>query len=257
MPSSSLITGTTACRPMDMFPGALDVPTTSPTSGHLSIILNLIAKTYNECTPEQTLFLLSTWMQEICIQAENYIGILSKTKEYENVLASLVACGATIDRDISIAVCDLFEILMSAKSVTWKEEMYACIVDLVMLHLTSRDEIVRDKYGSLLTQIPLNIVVPKLNRECLLSETKVSVGNILKKKKIVIYFNFFFLQKYQGIKNYSTESLILAQRLHMRGTNTGEMQAQHFKTYMAFLLQEQYLDAAGLSEIFTLCWPIV
>lgn len=43
----------------------------------------------------------------------------------------------------------------------------------------------------------------------------------------------------------------------MRGTNIGEMQAQHFRTYMAFLLQEQYLDAFGLSEIFTLCWPIV
>lgn len=43
----------------------------------------------------------------------------------------------------------------------------------------------------------------------------------------------------------------------MRGTNIGEMQAQHFKTYMAFLLQEQYLDASELSEIFTLCWPIV
>ncbi|OAD60741.1 Serine/threonine-protein kinase SMG1 [Eufriesea mexicana] len=235
VPSSSLITGTTTCRPIDMFPGALDVPTTSPTSGHLSIILNLIAKSYNEYTQEQTLLLLSTWMQEICIQAENYIGILSKTKEYENVLTSLIACGATIDRDISIAICNLFEILMSAKNVTWKEEMYASVVDLVMLHLTSRDEIVREKYGSLLTQMPLNIVIPKLNREYLLSETK----------------------KYQGIKNYSTESLIFAQRLHMRGTNNGEMQTQHFKTYMAFLLQEQYLDASELSEIFTLCWPIV
>lgn len=235
VPSSSLITGTTACRPIDMFPGALDVPTTSPTSGHLSIILNLIAKSYNEYTPEQTLLLLSTWMQEICVQAENYIGILSKTKEYENVLASLISCGATLDRDISIAVCDLFEILLNAKNVTWKEEMYMSVVDLVILHLTSRDEIVRDKYGSLLTQVPLNIVIPKFNKECLLSETK----------------------KYQGFKSYSTESLILAQRLHMRGTNTGEMQAQHFKTYMAFLLQEQYLDASELSEIFTLCWPIV
>ncbi|XP_026671607.1 serine/threonine-protein kinase SMG1 [Ceratina calcarata] len=235
VPSSSLITGTTACRPIDMFPAALDVPTTSPTSGHLSIILNVIAKSYNEHTPEQTLLLLSTWMQEIYIQSENYIGILSKTKEYENVLASLISCGASIDQDISIAVCDLFEILMSAKNVTWKEEIYASIVDLVMLHLTSRDEIVREKYGSLLTRVPLNIVIPKLNREYLLSETK----------------------KYQGMKNYSTESLIFAQRLHMRGNNNGEMQAQHFKTYMAFLLQEQYLDAPGLSEIFTLCWPII
>lgn len=43
----------------------------------------------------------------------------------------------------------------------------------------------------------------------------------------------------------------------MRGNNNGELLAQHFKTYMAFLLQEHYLDAFGLSEIFTLCWPAV
>ncbi|XP_043258587.1 serine/threonine-protein kinase SMG1 isoform X3 [Colletes gigas] len=235
VPSSSLITGTTACRPIDMFPGALDVPTTSPTSGHLSIILNLIAKSYNEYTPEQTLLLLSTWMQEICVQSENYIGILSKTKEYENVLSSLVASGASIDRDISVAVCELLEMLMSAKNVAWREEIYSCIVDLATLHLTSCDEVVREKYGSFLTCVPLNIVIPKLNKECLLSETK----------------------KHQWIKNYSTESVILAQRLHMRGNSNGEMQAQHFKTYMAFLLQDQQLDAFGLSEMFTLCWPIV
>lgn len=169
-----MITGSTTCRPIDMFPGGLDVPTTSPTSGHLSIILTLIAKSYNEHTPEQTLLLLSTWMQEICVQSENYIGILSKTKEYENVLASLIACGATIDPDISIAVCDLFEILMSAKNVAWREEIYSGIADLASLHLTSRDQVVREKYGSLLTRVPLNIVIPKLNKECLLSETKVS-----------------------------------------------------------------------------------
>lgn len=174
VPSSSLITGTSACRPIDMFPGALDVPTTSPTSGHLSIILNLIAKSYNEHTPEQTLLLLSMWMQEICLQSENYIGILSKTTEYQQVLKSLVACGANIDRDISIAVCELFEMMLSAKNVIWGEEVYFRIVDLGILHLTSREEILREKYGSLLTRVPLNIVIPKLNTEHLISETKVS-----------------------------------------------------------------------------------
>ncbi|XP_076649018.1 serine/threonine-protein kinase Smg1 isoform X2 [Halictus rubicundus] len=236
VPSSSLITGTTACRPIDMFPGALDVPTTSPTSGHLSIILHLIAKSFNQHTPEQTLLLLSTWMQEICLQSENYIGILSKTTEYERVLESLIACGASTDSDISIAVCELFEMMVSAKkNVTWGEDVYSSIVDLATLHLASREQILRDKYGSLLTRVPLNIVVPKLNTECLLSETK----------------------KHQGIKDYSMESLILAKRLHMRGNSNGEMQAQHFKTYMAFLLQEQCLDTSGLTELFTLCWPII
>ncbi|KAL6442065.1 hypothetical protein ACFW04_002410 [Cataglyphis niger] len=235
VPSSSLITGSTACRPMDMFPGTLDVPTTSPTSGHLSIILNLIAKTYNKKTPVRILLLLSNWLQEICIQSEKYIGILSKTQECQNIIASLINCGATTNDDIASAVCNLLEILMTAKKVEWKLETYSCIIDLATLHLTSCNKTIREKYGSLLMCMPINIVIPKLNKEYLFSDTK----------------------KIREIETYSTESLILAQRLHMRGNNNGELLAQHFKTYMAFLLQEHYLDAAGLSEIFTLCWPAV
>lgn len=61
------------------------------------------------------------------------------------------------------------------------------------------------------------------------------------------------------------ESLIIAERLHMRGNNNnnaaasriGEMQGQHIKTYMAFLLQDHDFNTSDLSEIFTLCWPIV
>ncbi|KAG5339618.1 SMG1 kinase, partial [Acromyrmex charruanus] len=233
--SSSLITGTTASRPMDMFPGTLDVPTTSPASGHLSIILNLIAKTYNKNTPACTLLLLSTWLQEICIQSEKYIGILSETQECQSIIASLINCGATTNDDVASAACNLFEMLMTAKDVVWKQETYLSIVDLATLHLTSCNKTIREKYGALLMCMPINIVLSKLNKQHLFSDTK----------------------KVREIVTYSTESLILAQRLHMRSNNNGELLAQHFKTYMAFLLQEHYLDASGLSEIFTLCWPAV
>ncbi|KYN40743.1 Serine/threonine-protein kinase SMG1 [Trachymyrmex septentrionalis] len=233
--SSSLITGTTASRPMDMFPGTLDVPTTSPASGHLSIILNLIAKTYNKNTPACTLLLLSTWLQEICIQSEKYIGILSETQECQSIIASLINCGATTNDDVASAACNLFEMLMTAKDVVWKQGTYLSIVDLATLHLTSCNKTIREKYGALLMCMPINIVLSKLNKQHLFSDTK----------------------KLREIVTYSTESLILAQRLHMRSNNNGELLAQHFKTYMAFLLQEHYLDASGLSEIFTLCWPAV
>ncbi|KYM96819.1 Serine/threonine-protein kinase SMG1 [Cyphomyrmex costatus] len=233
--SSSLITGATASRPMDMFPGTLDVPTTSPASGHLSIILNLIAKTYNKDTPACTLLLLSTWLQEICVQSEKYIGILSETQECQSIIASLVNCGATTNDDVASAACNLFEMLMTAKDVVWKQETYLSIVDLATLHLTSCNKTIREKYGALLMCMPINIVLSKLNKQHLFSDTK----------------------KVREIVTYSTESLILAQRLHMRSNNNGELLAQHFKTYMAFLLQEHYLDESGLSEIFTLCWPAV
>lgn len=173
-----------------MFPGTLDVPTTSPTSGHLSIILNLIAKTYDKRSSNRTLLLLSNWMQEICIQSENYIGILSKTKECENVIASLIACGATTDHDILIAICSIFEILLSSKNVVWRQEIYSSIVDFAMLHLTSYNKHVREKYSQLLMNVPLNIVIPKLNKECLPSETKVSCFYETKYKNLYIYSNY-------------------------------------------------------------------
>ncbi|XP_012271718.1 serine/threonine-protein kinase SMG1 isoform X2 [Orussus abietinus] len=235
VPSSNLITSLGSCRPIDIFPGTLDVPTTSPTSGHLSIILNLIAKTYTGTTSEKTLLLLANWMQEICAQAENYIGILNKTEECRNIVSSLLACGATTNHEVSVAVCGNIEALIGAKNATWSEETYSSIADLAMMHITSNDATVKDKYGQLLMYVPVNIVIQKLNRRCLLSDTK----------------------RLQELKDYSTESLILAQRLHMRGNGNGEMQAQHFKSYMAYLLQEHHFDAFGLSEVFTLCWPIV
>ncbi|XP_066595255.1 serine/threonine-protein kinase SMG1 isoform X2 [Prorops nasuta] len=232
VPSSSLITGTNVCRPIDLFPRTLDVPTTSPTSGHLSVILNLIAQTFNKKTPTQTLLLLAKWLQEICMQAENYIGILNKTEEFQNVMTSLLKCGATSNNEISLAACTILSFLMNTKNILWPEKVFLRLVDLIKLHLTSSNANVRRLYGQLLMSIPLNIVMPKLNNECLLSETK----------------------KLQQIDDYSTESLIIAKRLHMRNSSTCEMQAQHFKAYMAFLLQEYNLDTFGLSEIFSLCW---
>lgn len=175
VPSSSLITGTTtACRPMDMFPGTLDVPATSPASGHLSIILNLIAKTYNKNTPACTLLLLSTWLQEICVQSEKYIGILSETQECQSIISSLINCGATTIDDVASAACNLLEMLVTARNVVWKQETYSSIVDLATLHLTSCNKTIREKYGALLMCMPINIVIPKLNRQYLFSDTKVS-----------------------------------------------------------------------------------
>jgi PI-3-kinase-related kinase SMG-1 len=100
-----LINGTNAYRPLDIFPGTLDVLTISPTSGHLSIILNLIVKTIeNKQIPDQTLLLLIDWIHEINAQAENSIELLSKTKEYQGLVASLLICGATTNHKIAIAV---------------------------------------------------------------------------------------------------------------------------------------------------------
>ncbi|KAJ8664855.1 hypothetical protein QAD02_006517 [Eretmocerus hayati] len=235
VPSSSLITGSSSCRPLDIFPGNLDMPTVSPTSGHLSIILNLISKTI-ECKemPVQTLVILLEWTYEIYIQAENYVNVLSKTDECQSVVASLLTCGTSTNHRVCLAVGKNLESLLKSKQVSWSEDVYNSIVDLAILHLTSSDKNVREKYGQLLLSIPLNIVIPKLNRAGLLLDSK----------------------RFRNIRDYSSESLLLAQRLHMR-SNSGEMLPRHFRTYMSYLLQENVFDASGLAEIFSLCWPTI
>lgn len=105
VPNSNLITNSNSCRPIDIFPGTLEVPTVSPTSGHLSIILNLMSTIIkNKKTPDHTLLLILNWIQEIYHQAENYIGILGKTNECQAVVESLLVCGATTNSKISINV---------------------------------------------------------------------------------------------------------------------------------------------------------
>lgn len=173
VPSSSLITGSNSCRPIDIFPGVLDVPTTSPTSGHLSIILNLIGKTFDTKVEDRTLALLSKWLQEVCAQAENYIGILNKTEECRVIVKSLLNRGFTTNPKIATFICENFEVLIGDGRATWPEYVYTGIVGLAMLHLTSYHKTVRQKYSQLLTKVPVNIVISILNRQCLRSETKV------------------------------------------------------------------------------------
>ncbi|XP_015127883.1 serine/threonine-protein kinase SMG1 [Diachasma alloeum] len=244
--SSSLITGPS--RSIDIFPGALEVPTASPTSGHLSTILNLICKCFElKNIPEQTIILLCNWVQEIFTQAETYLGILKDKDDFKMIVSSLLTRGATTSPRIAVAIGNNIEILMNDKKVNWSESVYLGVIDLSILHLTSFDATTRKKYGALLIKVPVNIVIPRINRQNLQSETK----------------------KLRAIENYSVESLTVAQRLHMRGnfggsssssgnsSGSGEMQAQHFKTYMTYLLQDYDFNAMGLSEIFTLCWPTV
>lgn len=196
--SSCLITGTNTCRPIDIFPGALDVPTTSPTSGHLSIILDLIAKAFETKLEERTVSLLSKWMREVCTQAESYLGILNKTDELGAIVASLLKRGSSTNPTNSLAVCDNLEILIGDDRVIWPEDVYIGIVKLAMLNLTSCHENVRTKYGQLLTNVPINIVISLLNKQSLRSETKVQP---------IIFVFFFSINRGIYFHFYSSKNL--------------------------------------------------
>ncbi|XP_063980993.1 serine/threonine-protein kinase SMG1 [Diachasmimorpha longicaudata] len=243
--SSSLITGPN--RSIDIFPGAVEVPTASPTSGHLSTILNLICKCFElKNIPEQTILLLCNWVQEIFTQAETYLGILKDKDDFKMIVSSLLTRGATTSSKVAVAIGNNLEILMNDKKVNWPEAMYLKVIDLSILHLTSLDGPTRKKYGAVLINVPIDVVIPRMKRQNLLPETK----------------------KHRTIQNYSRESLTAAQKFHMRENFGGliavgddfcpspKMKDQHFKAYLAYLLQNYDFNDMGLLEIFTLDWSI-
>lgn len=166
---------------MDIFPGTLDVPSVSPTSGHLSIILDVIANILESISNDQAVLLALNWLQEISSQADQSLSVLIKTEKYQKIIENLLSRGATTDRDISLSVCNNFQLLLSPKDAEWTQDSYKQIIDLVVLHVTSTDPKVRESYEKLIGKIPVNILVPKLNQKYLISKSQVRKKSICKK----------------------------------------------------------------------------
>lgn len=88
------------------------------------------------------------------------------------------------------------ENLIRAKNIFWSDKMYSNIVDLAVLQLTSMDETVRENYGKLLMNIPLNIVLPKLNKAGLISNYKVIIYiYIYHWVKEKVTFDYYFISR--------------------------------------------------------------
>ncbi|XP_047110312.1 serine/threonine-protein kinase SMG1 [Schistocerca piceifrons] len=211
-----------------------EVPTASPTSGHLSIILHLLSKMLSQETAEEILLLVLVWTRELLLQAQPYLGMLHKTQEFLSFIWALVKVGFMHNVNVVLCVLENIEQFLSSGNLPWQAELLSAIAKLCMLHLNSSCAQVVQKVCHLLTMLPWHVTVNKFSEPVKL------------KKK----------QEYAAI-SFTLESLTAAQRHHIARGICGEMQSQQFRKLMAYLLQgTEHSDIDWLRNAFCICWPL-
>ncbi|XP_039285302.1 serine/threonine-protein kinase SMG1-like [Nilaparvata lugens] len=221
----------------DIFGTALgfDVSHNSPMSGHLSVILGLLANIIVEETSFECKQLVLGWTCELLRAAKAYMATLSATSELQQLADALLSNGgvaSSCQPTIAQLACACLEQLVAPQmnlegTRLISSDRLMAILEVCMLQISSTDEVVSARFCQLMMRLPWTFVI---------SGMQVA----LTKHKSPCW------------------KRTAAERSHLtRGTN-GEMQTQQFKQFMAFLLQghNQSSDLQWLREVFSVCWSV-
>nr|CAD7446499.1 unnamed protein product [Timema bartmani] len=214
-----------------------EVPTTSPSSGHLSIILKLLSRMLTQELPEETTELVLQWTREVFVQAQPYMKILHQTVEYEGLVEAVVGAGHCSNPVVVLWIVDNLEQLLAIRDIPLKQSLFSLIVDLCLIHINSTDLRVKFKVCHLLTYIPWHITMEKF----------VTAAYSLPQSKKKLLHELLPL---------SLNTVVAAQRHHLSRGSCGEMQPQHFRKFMGYLLQGQFYRGEWLLDLFHSCWPV-
>ncbi|XP_066151447.1 serine/threonine-protein kinase SMG1 [Euwallacea fornicatus] len=213
--------------------GLNDVSSASPNSGNFAIILDTLRKCLKIETSVEVALLLLQWLQDILINSESYLEAFYLHEKFAEITDVLVKCGYHFNANITKAVCDNLEKLLSNKQLAWSNGFLTNVSDLCKLHMTSNNAELRDQYSRLSSNIPWDIAIVEFN--------KVNVGNPS-------------IQKRSNSKDFNSYMTDMAQHLHLSGSVDTEMYPDQFKKFMEFLLNKNTLQQEFLEDIFTACW---
>uniref|UniRef100_A0A1B6CNV0 non-specific serine/threonine protein kinase n=1 Tax=Clastoptera arizonana TaxID=38151 RepID=A0A1B6CNV0_9HEMI len=209
-------------------PMSCEISTHSPTSGNLSLIINLLSDILIMEISEELKLLLLKWSYELINQASTYLTKLASTNEMRCLVKSLCKVGNSISTSVILGVCNNLEkLIMPPNATIWNNEILLDILEICELHLNSFDKDVIQRYSDLMLYLPSALVVSNL------TNTTNRVNN-------------------------PSSKLINSQHAHMtRGTN-GEMQSHHFKQFMGYVLQgiNQKSNLDWLCDAFSGSWSL-
>ncbi|KAJ8935612.1 hypothetical protein NQ318_017350 [Aromia moschata] len=212
-----------------------DVPNTSPNSGNFAIILDILYKTLSTESSCEISLLLLQWFNDILVNSESYLETLYVNEAFSRVADVLVKTGYHFNTNIVLAVCNNLDKLLSNKQLAWSNMFLSNITDLCKLHMNSNIDAVRESYSRLSSNIPWDIAVVEIN--------KINSFHHIKHKST--YLN-----------DYNDYMVYLAQHLHLNGTVDGEMYPLQFKTFMNYLLKNEFREANWKEDLFTCCWVV-
>lgn len=218
-------------------PGILnidDVATSSPSSGNLTIILNILTKSVKTDMNLETTLLILNWLQEIFNNSKSYLQILSHTSHFKDISHALIHSGYKCEVQVILAVCSNLKILLAQSNVTWNTYFLFSINNLCILHVNSTHERVRESYANLLSLLPWYITIHNCEKLPVVHQIKHS----------------------GDISVYNNQTVEISQHLHMKNSQSGELLQLQFKKFTSYLLKGVEHEENWLKDIFNCCSPL-
>lgn len=211
-----------------------DVSSSSPTSGHLAVILNTISMILDEDVPKETLILVLTWVSDIFCQLDKYLPIVSMSKGFLVLTTNMLSLANSFDDDIVLLVIRNTQHLLKNKTLTWNVMILKTIAVLCILHIDNQNATLSNVCKDVLFELPWDIVQLELDKQ---------VVKVFTTRKLSL-----------NVLNGDTKANSFKEYL-MRGSFSN-LSNQHFKIIMNCLLHSTIEDKKAFVDTFLTSWPL-
>lgn len=211
-----------------------DVSSSSPTSGHLAVILNTLSMVLDEDVPKETLILVLNWISDIFCQLDKYLPIVSMSKGFLVLTTNMLSLAYNFDDDIVLLVMKNTQHLLKNKTLTWNVMILKTIAVLCMLHIDNQNKTLSNVCKDVLFELPWDIVQLELDKQVVkvFTTRKMSLNVLNSDNKVNSFKEYLMRGSFSNLSN------------------------QHFKTIMNCLLQCTLEDKKALVDAFLTSWPL-
>ncbi|CAG9089342.1 unnamed protein product [Plutella xylostella] len=211
-----------------------DVSSSSPTSGHLGIILNILSRILEKNAPNETVQLMLNWIGEIFNQLDKYLPIISMSKSFLVLVTNMLSLANSFEDDIVTLVMKNIQILLKNKRLTWNVIILKKVAVLCLLHIDNNNKVLSRSCLEVLFELPWDIVQLELDKQTIkvFTTRKMTLSTLNSDTKVNSFKEFL-----------------------MRGS-FGGLSSTHFKMIMNCLLQAVFNDKTFLTNAFLTTWPL-
>ncbi|CAH4033017.1 unnamed protein product [Pieris brassicae] len=211
-----------------------DVSSTSPTCGHLGIILHTLSIVLDGQVHKETLLLIVNWISDIFCQLDKYLPIVSLSKEFLILTKNMLNLAYSFDNDLVLKIITNCLYLLRNRSLTWNVIPLKTLTMICILHLDNRNKVVSKLCKDVLFQLPWDIVQQELDKQIvkLYTSRKEGFSVINCNTKFNSFREFLMKGSFSTLPNH------------------------HFKLIIDCLVAVRDNDKQFLFEIFNLSWPL-
>ncbi|XP_063623902.1 serine/threonine-protein kinase SMG1 [Cydia splendana] len=211
-----------------------EVKGTSPTSGHLAVILNTLSVILEKDVCTETMLLVLHWVSDILSQLDKYLPIVSMSKGFLILTTNMLSLAYCFDDDIVLIVMKNSQLLLKNKNLSLNAMVLKTIAVLCVLHMDNQNDAVSNICMEVLFELPWDIVQLELDKQ---------VIQVFRYRKMSLH-----------LLNNESKANSLKEYL-LKGSYT-TLSNQHFKSIIDCILQSTVEDKNLLLNAFLTSWPL-